>query len=108
MNRSIRKAIGFFILAAALSSSAAQAQPAGVNARERNQRQRIHAGVQDGSLTRREACHLRHQQLRTEGLERRMRADGGGLGPRERLRLDHRLDFSSANIYHARHDAQGR
>jgi hypothetical protein len=108
MNRSIRMAIGFLVLAGALVATTAQAQPRSVNARERNQRHRIHAGVQDGSLTRREAHHLRHQQARTERLERRMRADGGGLGPRERLRLDRRLDRSSANIHHARHDAQAR
>ena len=108
MDRRIRQAIGLFIVAGALSANAAQAQPAGVNGREQNQRERIHAGVEDGSLTRPEAHHLRSQQVRTERMEQRMRADGGGLGPRERLRLDHRLDRNAANIHHARNDGQER
>ena len=43
-----------------------------------------------------------------ERMEQRMRSDGGGLGPRERVRLDRALDRSSAHVYHARHDAQSR
>jgi hypothetical protein len=81
---------------------------AGVNAREHRQRERIRAGVQDGSLTRPEAHRLGRQQVRIERLERRMRADDGRLGPRERARLDGALDRGSARIYRQRHDGQTR
>jgi hypothetical protein len=97
--------IGAGLAAALLCASAATA---GVNAREQRQRARIAAGVEDGSLTRPEAHRLRRQQRHVERMEQRMRSDGGGLGPRERIRLDRALDRSSAHVYHARHDAQSR
>ena len=42
---------------------------AGVEDREAIQRQRIHRGVEDGSLTRREAHRLGHEQVRIERTE---------------------------------------
>jgi hypothetical protein len=107
MDLELRRGI-FVFLVAAFAATGAHADPAGVNGREQFQRDRIRAGVQDGSLTRPEARHLATQQRRTERLEQRMRRDDGVLGPRERARLDQRLDRSSANIYRARHDGQSR
>jgi hypothetical protein len=91
-----------------VSLAAADAGAAGVNGREAYQRQRIGAGVQDGSLTRGEAHALRHEQRHIERVEQRMRADDGVLGPRERLRLDDKLDRSSRHIYRARHNERTR
>ncbi len=107
MDRKLRRGV-FCFLVAAFAATSAHADPAGVNGREHFQRDRIRAGVQDGSLTRPETRHLVNQQRRTERLEQRMRRDDGVLGPRERLRLDRRLDRNSANIYRARHDGQSR
>ena len=81
---------------------------AGVSDREHRQRDRIAAGIGDGSVTGPEAHRLRRQQRHIESIEYRMRSDGGGLGPRGRLRLDRALDRSSAHIYHAKHDRQSR
>lgn len=106
MHRRLRHAIGLGVALVAFGAEAAEAGARGVNAREHHQRQRIRAGVQDGSLTRPEAHRLAHGQVRTERLERRMRADDGALGPRERARLDRRLDRSSARIHRQRHDTR--
>jgi hypothetical protein len=48
------------------------------------------------------------EQRHIERVEQRMRADDGVLGPRERLRLDNKLDRSSAQIYRARHNDRTR
>ncbi len=106
MHRRLRLTIGLGVALLALGAGGAEAEARGVNAREHHQRERIRAGVQDGSLTRPEAHRLVHGQVRTERLERRMRADDGVLGPRERARLDRRLDRSSARIHRQRHDAR--
>lgn len=105
LSRSI--SFGLAAALAALLLSAADAR-AGVNGREAHQRARIRAGVADGSLTGPEARRLARNQVRTERLERRMRADDGRLGPHERARLDRRLDHSSARIWRQRHDPQDR
>jgi hypothetical protein len=81
---------------------------AGVDARQDRQDDRTAAGVANGSLTRPEAHRLHRQQRHIARMEERMRADGGGLGPRERLRLDRALDRSSRHIHHAKHDRQER
>jgi hypothetical protein len=103
--RSLRSALLLAGLAA-LTPDPAAAGP--VNAREHRQRERIHTGIEDGSLTRPEAHRLRHEQVRTERIERRFRRNDGQLGPRERARLDRRLDHSSAHIHRARHNARER
>jgi hypothetical protein len=91
-------------VAAALACAATAT--AGVNDRQERQSDRTAAGVANGSLTRPEAHRLARQQNHIDRMEQRMRADGGGLGPRERLRLDRALDRSSRHIYRAKHDRQ--
>jgi hypothetical protein len=106
VRRSLTWALAALILGAGgLVASGAEA---GVNGRQHYQRDRIRAGIQDGSLTRPEVYRLGRSQLYTERLERRMRADDGRLGPCERPRLDRRLDRSSARIWRQRHDGQSR
>ena len=81
---------------------------AGPEQREARQRHRIHAGVEDGSLTHREAHRLRHQQANIERMERRFRNNDGHLGPRERVRLHRRQDHASRNIFRKRHNERER
>ena len=108
MARMMGKTIRFGALVFGLALFGAAAAHAGVDGREANQRSRIAAGAQDGSLTQPEANRLLRQQGHIERMEYRMRNDDGRLGPHERLRLDRALDRSSAHIHHARHDAQVR
>jgi hypothetical protein len=79
---------------------------AGVNGREHHQRDRIRAGVREGSVAPGERHHLVQQQRRIERYEQRSRRDDGHLGPVERGRLDHMLDRSSRHIYRARHNGR--
>lgn len=108
MGNPVATSIRLGALVIGLALFGAGAARAGVDGREANQRGRIRAGVQDGSLTRPEAYRLVRQQTHIERVENRMRSDDGRLGPRERLRLDRKLDRSSAHIGIARHDAQSR
>lgn len=75
--------------------------------RLQHQRDRIAAGVADGSLTRREAHRLGHREARIHRQALRARADGEISG-RERVRLHNSLDRESRAIYRERHDRQHR
>ncbi|MDP3182034.1 MAG: hypothetical protein Q8M54_04360 [Desulfobaccales bacterium] len=77
----------------------------GIDGREDHQQERIYEGVQSGQLTPREFNRLEEEQARIRGAEARMKA-GGQLDPRERARLNARLDRSSRDIYRAEHNNQ--
>jgi hypothetical protein len=93
---------------AGLGIVAAAPASAQVNERQHHQRDRIAQGWRSGELTGREATRLGRQQYRIGCAEARMRADGGGLGPRERARLDARQDRASATIHAKKHNRQDR
>ena len=80
----------------------------GINARERNQQQRIREGVRSGELTRVEAARLERQQAQIRLDEALARRSGGEFTPRERARIQRELDRSSRNIYRQKHDDQDR
>ncbi len=80
----------------------------GVNGTQRRQHSRIHNGVGNGSLTRREASRLGRQQSALNRQERFYRATGNGLSSKERARLQHQQNQLSQNIYHQKHDGQDR
>lgn len=73
--------------------------------REAVQRQRIHNGVESGTLTPQEAWKLSDEQRRIQEAEDRMRADGG-LNHRERARLDQMQEKADRRIYRENHDKQ--
>lgn len=79
----------------------------GIDARERNQRERIAAGVRSGELTRPETRRLVHGEIRLHRHERVARADGI-VTRAERLRLARHADRMSARIYRQKHDRQAR
>ncbi|MEQ1548022.1 MAG: hypothetical protein ABL918_05160 [Chakrabartia sp.] len=79
-----------------------------INQRQNHQQHRIAAGISNGSLTAHEVARLERQQVQIAQLEARSRADGGGLSPAERARIEAKQDRASANIRHQKHDAQGR
>jgi hypothetical protein len=94
-----------FVIGLVLSVSA-QTTP-GIDRREHRQQQRIRRGVRRGSLTRREAARLEHQQRRTRRLEARAKSDGK-VTARERAQLQRRENRTSRHIYRQKHDAQRR
>jgi hypothetical protein len=90
-----------------LASLAMPAAAADIETRQYRQQMRIHQGIRSGELTHAEAGRLGMERARTERLEHRFRADGR-FTPRERARIQHRLDRSSHHIYRARHNGWGR
>jgi hypothetical protein len=110
MKRRISRA--FFALPAALAGLLLFSPPAEaagrVGKRQIRQQARIAQGVRSGELTRRETARLERQQAGLACQKRRMLADGGGLGPVERARLEGRQDRLSRHIYHQKHDQQSR
>jgi CRISPR/Cas system-associated endoribonuclease Cas2 len=76
-----------------------------IDQRQMRQQQRIQQGVQSGQLTPQEAQRLQKEQGRIAAKEARMQADGN-LTPKERAKLNKRLDKSSRRINKAMHNKQ--
>ena len=99
------------VMAAVAASALAAAMPAAAQSwagGDRSDRieQRIDRGVQDGSLTWREARGLRSQLNSVQRLESRYRFNG--LSSWEASDLDRRYDAISAQLRDQRHDTQYR
>jgi len=76
----------------------------GINARERRQIARIHAGRVDDQITRGELNRLRADEAAVRAEERVYRRSGDGLSRRERRDLRRDLNRTSREIYRARHN----
>ncbi|MBS1959776.1 MAG: hypothetical protein JST80_09915 [Bdellovibrionales bacterium] len=78
-----------------------------VNERVRNQRQRIHEGVKNGTMTKDEAKKER-QDLRNIKAEEHaeVKANGGHITKAEQKDLNQQLNQNSKDIYQEKHDAQ--
>jgi hypothetical protein len=92
---------------AGLSAAQAATDTPRVDARQARQQARIADGLADGSLTRPEAHHLRHQQRHIRQAERHAKADGV-VTAQERRHLAHLQNHASRSIHRQRHDAQVR
>lgn len=79
----------------------------GLDARERNQRQRIAQGVQSGELTWPETRRLARGERGLHRHERIAKSDGV-VTRAERYRLNQHADRMSARIYRQKHDRQDR
>ena len=79
-----------------------------INARLRDQQERIHQGVGSGQLTRREQYRLEARNSRIRTQEYRDRLSGGRFTPAERRHIQRELNGSSRAIYHQKHDGQTR
>lgn len=75
----------------------------GIDHREARQIERIVNGIQDGSLTRREARDLFRSQIRIRAYEARAKADGR-FTRRERIKLRRKLDRQSRRIWWKKHN----
>ena len=98
-----------FAIAAVLTaiSLPAMAGTPGLDARERNQRERIAQGVRSGELTRPETRRLVRGEVRLHRHERIAKSDGI-VTRGERIRLSRQADRMSARIYRQKHDSQAR
>lgn len=93
--------------AAGITAAQAATDTPRVDARQARQEARIAHGVADGSLTKAEARHLRHQQRHVRQAERHAKADGT-VTAQERRRLAKLQNHSSRSIHRQKHDAQVR
>lgn len=84
-----------------------QAYSQQINARQRQQRDRIQAGMHAGRLTRAGFHELIHEQRRISAMEREFRVDGY-MDASEFRRLDRALNIASRNIRAEKHDHQAR
>ena len=96
-----------FVALAVVATAPVFAGTPHLNAREANQRARIHQGVQTGELTRPEARRLRAGEARLNYNEARAKADGV-VTSAERARLQNEASRESERIYRQKHDAQDR
>ncbi len=97
--------IGAGILVGGLAVGAsAQQRNHNINARERHQQRRIAEGIENGSLTPREAAILERNEAEVRRVEARLRENG--LSRSERARLEKRLNELNRQIYRQKHDRQ--
>lgn len=80
------------------------AQTPHIEKREQNQQQRIAEGIENGSLTAREASKLEKQEAVLDRQSDRAAADG--LTNKEKARIEHRQNVLSRKIYREKHDNQ--
>jgi hypothetical protein len=97
----------FFAVFAVIAAAPVLAGTPRLDAREHNQRVRIHNGVANGELTRPETRRLAAGQVHLNRAEARVKSDGVVTG-RERAWLQHEANQQSRRIYRQKHDAQDR
>ena len=111
MNKKWTKGLVSLAFLVALFPAAGWAQDTvhrSINAREREQQQRIREGIRSGELTRREARRLEAEEARVRVDEAYARRSGGQFTPRERARIQRELNHTSHDIYRQKHDRQVR
>jgi hypothetical protein len=87
-----------------------QTAPVGeVEKRDRAQQKRIGEGIENGSLTAREAAKVETKEAKLQREERRMRAqDGGKLDAQDKAKVNRQQNRLSKGIYRQKHDGQTR
>ncbi|MBS1615604.1 MAG: hypothetical protein JST06_05740 [Bacteroidetes bacterium] len=86
-----------------LTTGFAQAHNQSIRQRQQQQQRRIAHGINNGSLTPREAEHLENQQARIQSNKRMARADGK-ITRIERVQLNREQAHASRNIYALKHN----
>ena len=74
--------------------------------RKERQQKRIGEGVENGSLTAKEATKLEAREAKLNQKIREDRKDGKGLTPKEKAKIEARQDKISKDIYKEKHDKQ--
>lgn len=100
--------VGTFSLGVIAQNAQPTTAPATIHERKDNQQQRIGEGVENGSLTSHEATQLERKEAALNAEQKRMKASGGTLTPRERARLQGQQNRLSNQIYRQKHDAQAQ
>lgn len=73
-------------------------------ARVDNQRERIHQGVENGTLTPEQGARLQRRDTRINQEARRQAArNGGNLNERQEARIHRQMNRQSRRIYNAKH-----
>ncbi len=77
-----------------------------INERQSDQQKRILQGEHNGSLTESEAKRLEAREAKISVNETYARQSGGRFTPRERRRVQRKLNHSSRAVYRQKHDQQ--
>ena len=93
------------IMATALAASVFGQGP--LKERQENQKDRIKAGVKDGSVTKSEAARLKQQQKEIKGDIKDARADGVVTG-KEAAKITREQNKASRDIYKQKNDKQNQ
>ncbi|MBY0534731.1 MAG: hypothetical protein K2P88_02690 [Chitinophagaceae bacterium] len=91
-----------FALIAIVSIGTAEAHGIG----KRAQKARIAQGIRNGSINKREARLLMHEQRSIQRQRRHFRANDGRIGPRERRILRHERRAANRHIFRAKHNGR--
>lgn len=98
------KRIAISLLAATTLLSAAEGP---IQQRRENQQQRIGEGIENGSLTSREASRLERKETRiNRQIRHDQRVNGGNLTNKQKAQVSREQNRVSKDIYRQKHDAQ--
>jgi hypothetical protein len=85
------------------------AQNTRIHTRKKNQQERIEKGVENGSLTNKEAARIEHHEHQINKEVRHERAENGGhLTKSEKKQVNRQQNRVSRQIYKQKHDAQNK
>ena len=108
MKRSIMTLLAASVLVTGVASTVfAEEKEGRIATRKERQQQRIGNGIENGSLTPKEAARLEHKEanlnreIRTE-----RKANGGNLTNKEKAQINRQQNRLSKDIYKEKHDAQ--
>ena len=107
MNKKIVTLCFLAVLIGLSSAGFSQSRTPRITKRQVHQQKRIHEGVKDGDLTRRETVKLEAREAKIQRDKRAAKSDGV-VTARERAKLRREENRTSRAIYRQRHDAQVR
>lgn len=91
---------------AADDTAAAKDKKGRIATRKERQQKRIGEGVENGSMTAKEAAKIEAREAKLNQQIREDRKDGKGLTAKEKAKIEARQDKISKDIYKEKHDKQ--
>ena len=114
MKRAMKRVIISIVSCALLTGAATLSFAAGdkegkIKQRKENQQKRIAKGVENGSLTPREAARIQRKESKIKKEVRRDRIENGGnLTNKEKAKVNRQQNRVSKEIYNQKHDGQAQ
>ena len=78
-----------------------------IDKKQDNQKQRIEQGLDSGELTKHEAKHMKHEQMKINKMEKHANQDGT-VSKKEKVRIHKAQSKASKDIYRKKHNKRSK